>query len=81
MAAERAEEPVRKKARRCTPLARVTAEDRAKQFKTELYADGGVLFCRFCDHSQYQHFFEMDFLIKTLLKRNQSICVTEYCVF
>ena len=39
------------KARRSTPLVRVTAEDGAKQFKTELYADVGVLFCRYCDHS------------------------------
>ena len=51
MAAERAEEPVRKKPRRSTPVARITAEDRARQFKAELYADGGVLFCRYCDHS------------------------------
>ena len=43
--------PAPKKARRCTPLARVTAEDRARQFKTELYADDGVLFCHYCDHS------------------------------
>ena len=40
-----------KRARTSTPSARVTAEDRAKQIKTELYADGGVLFCCYCDHS------------------------------
>ena len=43
--------PAPKKARRCTPLAWVIAEDRARQFKTELYADDGVLFCCYCDHS------------------------------
>ena len=51
MAAETSGPPAPKKARRSTPLSRVTAEERAKQFKTELYADGGVLFCRYCDHS------------------------------
>ena len=43
--------PLPKKARRSTPLVRVTAEDRAKQFKTKLYADDRVLFYRYCDHS------------------------------
>ena len=40
-----------KKAKRSTPLSHVTAEERAKQFETDFYADGGVLFCRFCEHS------------------------------
>ena len=40
-----------KKAKRSAPLSRVTAAERAKQFKTDFYADGGVLFCRFCEHS------------------------------
>ena len=43
--------PRAKKAKRCAPLTRVTAEERARQFKDDLYADGGVLFCRFCEHS------------------------------
>ena len=42
--------PQAKKAKRNAPLTRVTAEERAKQFKDDLYADGGVLFCRFCEH-------------------------------
>ena len=51
MAAKQAEEPVCKKPRRSTPLVRVTAEDRARQFKGELYADGGVPFGHYCDNS------------------------------
>ena len=39
--------PRAKKAKRSAPLTRVTAEERARQFKDDLYADGGVLFCRF----------------------------------
>ena len=47
--------PAPKKAKRCTPVARVTAEERAKQFG-DLYADGGVLFCSYCAHSiDYVH--------------------------
>ena len=37
--------------KRAAPLAKVTAKERVKQFPAELYEDGGVLFCRFCDHS------------------------------
>lgn len=40
-----------KKSRRSAPVSRVTAEERAKQFSSELYAEGGILFCKFCDHS------------------------------
>ena len=29
----------------------VSAEERAKRFKEDLYPDGGVPFCRFCEHS------------------------------
>ena len=36
---------------RSAPLSSVTAEEREKQFKTDFYADGGVLFCPFCEHS------------------------------
>ena len=36
---------------RSAPLSRITAEEREKQFNTDFYADGGVLFCRFCEHS------------------------------
>ena len=43
--------PTAKKAKRSAPLSRVTAEEGAKQFKTDFYADGGVHFCRFCEHS------------------------------
>ena len=47
--------PAVKKARRSAPASRVSAEERAKQFK-DLYANGGVLFCSYCDHSvDYVH--------------------------
>ena len=39
-----------KRARRSAPIPRVTADERAKQFQEDLYADGGVLFCKFCEH-------------------------------
>ena len=42
--------PAPKTARRSAPVSRVSAEELAKQFK-DLYADGGVLFCFYCDHS------------------------------
>lgn len=40
-------QPQEKKAKRSAPLTRVTAEERAKQFKDHLYADDGVLFAAF----------------------------------
>ena len=43
-----AERPAKK--HRASPVARITAKERVKQFPTELYEDGGILFC-FCDHS------------------------------
>ena len=43
--------PPAKKAKRNAPLSRLTAQERAKQFSSDFYADGGVLFSRFCDHS------------------------------
>ena len=43
--------PAAKKAKRSTPVSRVSAIERAKQFKDELYADGDVLFCKYCQHS------------------------------
>ena len=43
--------PRAKKVKRSTPISRVSAEERAKQFKDDLYADSGVLFCRYCEHS------------------------------
>ena len=44
--------PRAKQAKRSAPLTRLTAEERAiEQFPEDLYADGGVLFCRFCEHS------------------------------
>ena len=43
--------PRAKKPKRSTPITRLTAEERAKQFSEDFYADGGVLFCRFCEHS------------------------------
>ena len=43
--------PRAKKAKRSAPISRVSAEERAKQFKDDLYTDGGVLFCKYCVHS------------------------------
>ena len=43
--------PVAKKAKRSVLLSHVTAEGRGKKFKIDLYGDGGVLFCRFSEHS------------------------------
>ena len=40
-----------KKGRRSAPVARVTAEERVKQFPDDFYVDGEVLFCKFCDRS------------------------------
>ena len=40
-------ESIAKKAKRNAPLTCVTAEGPAKQFKDDLYADGGVLFAAF----------------------------------
>ena len=42
--------PLPKKSR-ATPVAKVTAKERARQFSSDLYEDEGTLFCRFCDHS------------------------------
>ena len=36
-----------RKQKRSAPVARVSAEDRAKQFKEDFYADGKVLFCKY----------------------------------
>ena len=43
--------PRAKEPRRDAPVVRVTAQECAKQFKDDLYFDGGVVFCRFCEHS------------------------------
>ena len=48
--AESAGPPCLKKAKRSAPIRRVTPEERAKQFSDDLYADSGMLFCKFCDH-------------------------------
>ena len=32
-------------------MAKVSPEERVKQFKEDLYVDGGVLFCKYCEHS------------------------------
>ena len=42
--------PPPKKAKKSTPLSKVTAEARASQFAEDFYADGGILFCKICDH-------------------------------
>ena len=33
------------------PMARVTAEERVRQFPDGFYVDGEVILCKFCDHS------------------------------
>ena len=43
--------PRPKKQKRMAPLPKVNAEERAKQFKEDLYANEGMLFCKFCEHS------------------------------
>ena len=43
--------PSTKKSKRSAPISRLTAGERAKQFSDDFYADAGVLFCRFCEHS------------------------------
>ena len=42
--------PPTKKPKGSDPVAKVSAEARAKQFE-DLYADGDILFCRYCSHS------------------------------
>ena len=32
-------------------VARVTSEEKVKQFLDDIYADGEVLFCKFCNRS------------------------------
>lgn len=39
------------KTARSKPITKITAENRVKQFPSDLYADSGVLFCQFCCHS------------------------------
>lgn len=39
-----------KSEKKSVPVSCVIAEERAKQFQEDLYADGGVLFCKFCEH-------------------------------
>ena len=43
--------PQKKKKKRSAPVARVTAKDWAKQFKEDLYDDGRVIFCKYCQHN------------------------------
>ena len=43
--------PSAKKAKRSAPVSQLTAKERAKQFKEDLYADDDVLFCKYCEHS------------------------------
>ena len=43
--------PPTKKIKRLAPAVKCTPEEWVKQFPDDLYSDGGVLFCKFCDHS------------------------------
>ena len=43
--------PPAKRGRHSTPVLRVTAEERVKQFSEDLYCDDSILFCKFRDHS------------------------------
>ena len=63
--------PKVKKAKRSTPVVTVSFQERAKQFKEDLYSDGGVLFCKFCQHSiDYMH---VD-TIKDHLSSKKHVC-------
>ena len=42
---------IKKKTNRKAPLVRLCASERAKQFSGDLYEDGNILFCKFCEHS------------------------------
>ena len=64
-----------KKAKRSIPLSHVTAEGRAKQFKSDLYADGGVLFCCFFFRTQH-HFTRID-TVKEHLKSKKHVAKKE----
>ena len=67
--------PRAKQAKRSTPLTRLTAEERAKQFPEDLYADGGVLFCHFCEHS-------VDFTcVDTVVANDHLLNRIRFCVF
>ena len=43
--------PAAKKGKRNAPVCRITAKERAIQFKEDMYANDGVLFCKFCEHN------------------------------
>ena len=58
--------------KRAAPLAKVTAKERVKQFPAELYEDGGVLFCRFCDHS-------VDFVQLDTIKDHCGVTQPVFC--
>ena len=55
------------RAKRSTPISCISGEERAKQFKDDLYAGGGVLFCKYCVHSV--DYMRVD-TIKDRLQRN-----------
>ena len=40
-----------KNAKRRGPPLEVSPDERVKQFKGDLSGDGGILLCKFCDHS------------------------------
>ena len=40
-----------KRVKRSSPALSVTAKERVRQFPDDLYEDGGILFCKFCNHS------------------------------
>ena len=43
--------PPTKKSKRGANAPRVSASERVKKFSEHPYTDGGVLFCKFCNHS------------------------------
>ena len=62
--------PQAKMAKRST-LVSLTAEERIKQYPVDFYADGGVLFCRFCEHSiDFTHLDTVKNHIKSFIKRS-----------
>ena len=49
--AEHIRPPVVKKAKRSSPVHKLTAKERARQFSDDIYEDGGILLSKYCEHS------------------------------
>ena len=69
-----------KKQKRSAPVARVSAVERAKQFKEDLYADEKVLFCKYCqlhsiDYIRVDTIKDCTFVARKLNKQRKEIPV------